>query len=459
MKLYELSVNHELMNTYSCFAKCFYEFLKVILHIKNNKYVKIKVINNEMIVDELSVYVDGEYELSMYSKYKNIIYNIHTMEEVSDFVYLYIGEKHVSSEILFSLMFLIKTINNTGLFGNSSNQDITMNKNKPTINKKEKKEHSTLDELSEKEHNKFNALDKLAELESKLMSKQLIKNNEPIPHKFNAFDKIAELESKLMSKQLIKNDESIPSKPTIEKVSYLEQHDTESSSNTSCSSSSRSSKSSSTSRCYSEFSKFCNENMEIYEMERTKEKIQSLIQNAEKTIDKEDFDLAVYAGELDKVRILEEKETQKMKDKLNQFESQKNFTYKTIYNDFFIKKIISSWDDIPVLFSANFAIFLYLDGKDNDGNDVRPKILDTDDEYRMYNLLLLALTDDAFELPDSESDKIIITDFLDTLPPITLLSSDNIMKSLNDPENDLFENDTTSLNSGANEECGNDTYN
>lgn len=429
MKLYELVVNHELMNTYECFEKCFYEFLKIIIHIKNRKCVRMNVISNEMIVDELC-FDDLQNHLSIYSKYKNIFYDIQTKEEVFDFVYLYTAEKIVSSEILFSLMFLINkiTLDTT----NCLSFDLT--KNKKTNEKPENKKTIEKKENRKPENKKDNI-------------------------KLNTFDKLEELEAKLLSKQLITNDDEVMSKPTIEKVSYLEKHDDDATDTTDTSDTSNTSDNTDS---LSEFSEFCNENMEIYELEKTKEKIKNIISNVEKSIDKEDFDLAVYAGEIDKVRILEEKEKQKMEDKINQFNSQKNFTYKTIYNDFFNKKIIPSWDDIPTLFSANFAIFLYLDGKDCNGNNVRPRILDTDDEYRIYNLLLLALTDDTFELPDLESDRLIITDFLDTLPPITLLSSDNIMKSLNDPENDLFENDATSLNSVEDVEDaknGNNTYN
>jgi hypothetical protein len=415
MKLYELYVQHELTNTYVCFEKCFYEFLKIILHIKNSECAKINVVNNDIIIDELVIgknYIHGKCDLMMYSKYKNITYNIQTQEAIFDFVYLYSAEKYVLSEVLFSLMFLV---------------------NKITCNEPAKS--SVYSEKNVIEKTKNNNDNKI----------QFTKKEKNLSEPLN---RLAELEKKLMSQQLIKQEENIPSKPTIEKISQFDDYGT--------------SDIDTDSGDGSDLDGFYNDYMEIHEMEKAKDKLKNVISNVEKTIDKEDYDLAVYAGELDRVRILKEKETQKMEDKINQFKSQKNFTYKTIYNDFFLTKKIPSWDDIPPLFSANFAIFLYLDGKDCFGNDVRPRILDTEDEYRMYNLLLLALTDDTFELPESKSDELIIADFFDTLPPLNLLSSEKIMKSFNDPENDLFENDVTSLNSdNINDDkiTGNNTYN
>lgn len=422
MKLYELYVQHELMNTYDCFEKCFYEFLKVILHIKKPECVKINVISNDMIIDELGVgdnYIHGDCILTMYSKYKNIIYDVQTKEEVFDFVYLYSSEKYVSSEVLFSLMFLVKRI----MCNIPTKGDTSFLEKYDTCKTKKTEQNNHGDKIRKTEKNTSRSLDRLEELELKLLSKPLINLNE-----------------------------NIPSKPTIEKISHFNHCETRDIDG-------RSDESSSSNG--SDLDGFYSDYMEIHEMEKAKDKIKNIISDVEKTIDKEDFDLAVYAGELDRERILKEKENQKNEDKINQFKSQKNFTYKTIYNDFFITKKIPSWDDIPALFSANFAIFLYLDGKDCFGNDVRPRILDTEDEYRMYNLLLLALTDDTFELPESKDDELIIADFLDTLPPLNLLSSDNIMKSFNDPENDLFENDTTSLNSDNVDEktAGNNTYN
>ena len=417
---------------YNSFIKCLYTLLSDCLY----NDAKLKVVKDEIIiVDILNVIIEKkqyENQLYIYSKYKNIKYDINTNEGLYDFINLYTDKTMVEIDVLFSLQHLVKKIANNYVAIKDDTVYQTLKKN----------------------DNKYNQIEHLKNKE--MTAKNNLKET---------LNKLSNLESKLLSKQLITKENIDTLRPTLEKISNVDKYrlgsetsdlvsETETETETDTESDTKSSVNSDLEDFYNEYNK-------IHEMEKTKEKIKSLMSNVEKTIDKEDYDLAVYAGEIDKERILSEKEKAKEMDKYNQFISQKTFTYKSIYNDFFVAKKIPTWDDIPSLFSANFAIFLFMDGKNHDGNQIREKILDTEDEYRIYKLLLLALTDDTFEMPEDDKDVNLITEFLDSLPPMNLLSADKIMTAYNDPEDELFANDETSLNSNDGDEPqkGNDTYN
>jgi len=154
------------------------------------------------------------------------------------------------------------------------------------------------------------------------------------------------------------------------------------------------------------------------------------------------------------------REKEKEEEDRNIFISEKEYTYPKIYNHFFIKKIIKSWDLIPPLFMIKFVIFLYLDGKNDQGEDVRPKILNTDDEFRIYRLLFNSITDNEFEMPDNDEDTKIVCEFMETMPPVPIIAPDDIMKSLNESDDELFGEDETSMCSGEDitDRGGNITY-
>ena len=58
-----------------------------------------------------------------------------------------------------------------------------------------------------------------------------------------------------------------------------------------------------------------------------------------------------------------------------------------------------------------------MDGKDLCGNSVRPRILDTDEEFIIYKLLYNILNDPEFEMPeDNETELELINDFMNFIP-------------------------------------------
>lgn len=121
------------------------------------------------------------------------------------------------------------------------------------------------------------------------------------------------------------------------------------------------------------------------------------------------------------------------------FMSEKETTYPRILEHFINKYI--SWNSIPPLFMSKFPIFLYLDGRDLDGNSVGERILDTDDEYYVYTLLYDALFDENFDIPSDEKYQNIIKDFMNHIPPIPLITSKQLMEGLNDSDDEIFNDD------------------
>lgn len=155
-----------------------------------------------------------------------------------------------------------------------------------------------------------------------------------------------------------------------------------------------------------------------------------------------------------------EKNKKREEELKNRFLSEKGFTYQKLYNDFFIEKKIKDWDNLPELFKCKFPVYLFMDGKGIDGKDSHERLLDTEDEFTIFKYLYDVITNDDFEMPEDDKYIKIINEFVENLPPIKFLSEDDIMKLLNDPNDDLFEQDNTSQKSGDDPEDvgGNNTY-
>lgn len=135
--------------------------------------------------------------------------------------------------------------------------------------------------------------------------------------------------------------------------------------------------------------------------------------------------------------------------KRNIFVSERDYTYKQIYNrcEFLehdntftslprekVAKTIKTWDDIPVLFATKFAVYLYMNGKDLEGHNVRPNILDCDTAFETFQTLYSSITDEEFEMPDDEDMCLIIDNFSENLPPIRFVSPAEIMEGLNNAD-------------------------
>jgi hypothetical protein len=167
----------------------------------------------------------------------------------------------------------------------------------------------------------------------------------------------------------------------------------------------------------------------------------------------------LYNEEVMESRRLRKEKTEKRKrdEKLSVFESDKTYTYKKIYADMFINTnkngdhYIQSWDQVPELFVVKYAIFLFMDGRDVNGEQVRERLLDTENEYVLYEMLYNVLTNENYSVPDDEKLREIAEEFINTLPPIQIITEEQIMRALNDPDDPIFNEDETSQCSACDE--------
>lgn len=125
---------------------------------------------------------------------------------------------------------------------------------------------------------------------------------------------------------------------------------------------------------------------------------------------------------------------EKRAKRLETFKVEKTTTYPMIYEQMFVTKKIDSWNKIPIFFVTEFPIYLYMDGRNTEGEVVRERLLDREDEFEIFEMLYSAATDDNYELPDDPEKLSIIEDFMATLPPITIMTRDDVMSALNELE-------------------------
>jgi hypothetical protein len=191
---------------------------------------------------------------------------------------------------------------------------------------------------------------------------------------------------------------------------------------------------------------------EIEQTEQSKKNILNTVNELEKDIEIDDNNLSKFASIVDDKEREEKRELDKELQEYNVFISGKEFTYPKIYNHFFDRHIIKTWDDLPALFIAKFPVYLYMDGKNTQGETCRSRLLDTDDEYRIYKMLYESITNDEYEMPDTESDFELVTNFINTLPPIQIMTPQDVLRAMNDSDDELFEKDYTSQCSGSSSE-------
>jgi len=95
------------------------------------------------------------------------------------------------------------------------------------------------------------------------------------------------------------------------------------------------------------------------------------------------------------------------------------------------------------------------------------KLLGTDNDFELFKMLYDSITDDEFELPEDQGLALLVQDFVENLPPIQIVTHKDLLESLNNPNDPLFEEDETSQCSGddpddrdyKDREGGNSSYN
>lgn len=197
---------------------------------------------------------------------------------------------------------------------------------------------------------------------------------------------------------------------------------------------------------------------EIKKMEELKDTLDEKLDDLEKVVDEEQENLSKFHCLLRNDENELKREKERLQEEYSIFTSEKNNTYPIIFNHFFVKKIIGSWEEIPCLFLAKFPVYLYLDGKGTDGNPRHTRYLDTDDEFRLYKLLFDSMLDEDFEFPEDEEDIKIVNDFINTYPLKEVYTIKDVMSALNNPDDELFEQDETSQCSAEEDDDQLNTY-
>jgi hypothetical protein len=89
-------------------------------------------------------------------------------------------------------------------------------------------------------------------------------------------------------------------------------------------------------------------------------------------------------------------------------------------------------NNLPVLFASKFPIYLWMNGKDLQGNQINKNMLRTNNSHDVFNMLYRSLYDDDYELPDDDEKLQIINDFNNFLPSdFNSETVDEIMHKMN----------------------------
>jgi hypothetical protein len=199
----------------------------------------------------------------------------------------------------------------------------------------------------------------------------------------------------------------------------------------------------------------------IGNLEKTKEIVENAIQDFESELNNDNEKLNEYTNNLNEESKSIKKIDEKIEKELSIFISEKEYTYKKIYNA--MKKSGGiDFNKIPTLFMTKFPIFLFMDGKDCKGNNVREKLLDTEDEFKIYNLLYKTLTDENIDDANTDYEDEIICEFINFLPNgFQAFTAEEIMENENkksdDPNHVIFREKETEAD-GIKDDENNNNY-
>jgi hypothetical protein len=460
---------HSKETVFHNFTDCLYEMLSDINdNITNIGYAKIKIIcdsyplkKHDFVMDTLIM--DEHYYVV--SLFKNKKYNLYNDSDLYDFLMVYRTNTNqdINVTMLNSFKYLlndIESLNNKkhhNFFDNKKSSvkesDIKVSKQSDIkVSKQSDKQKQILKELNKKPNSKYddtNMFDSIKNLTQSINSKPLIEKV-IFPEEMN-----------------IDSSDSYDSSYNEEGDSASESCDDNHSSQCSCYTKSVhehcDDNHSSQCSCYTKSvgSNYINDiDAKIQKLEETKKLLDVTVDTVKKNLDEEDLNLSKFSCIVNQKKYKLKMDEDREQEGKNIFISEKEYTYPKIYNHFFIKKIIKSWDSVPPLFMIKFPIFVFLDGKNTSGENVRDKILNTPDEYRLYHLLYDSITNDDFEMPENADDEKLVCEFMETFPPIPILTSNDIMNSLNDSDDELFNEEETSQCSGDDKQDvgGNTTY-
>jgi hypothetical protein len=192
----------------------------------------------------------------------------------------------------------------------------------------------------------------------------------------------------------------------------------------------------------------------LEELEQLKKKTDAILESNMKQFEEDQKNAIEYNINIQNQEFLIKKENEMLEKEYNVFISARDHTYGLIYDKFFVKKQIKDWDCVPAFFMIKFPIFVFLDGRNCDGDIVRPRILHTNDDFRLYRLCYDVITSGNLNYDLSDDDKQLIDIFVETYPKIEIITEEQIMCSLNErdannPDNQIFNEDIISMYSNS----------
>lgn len=151
----------------------------------------------------------------------------------------------------------------------------------------------------------------------------------------------------------------------------------------------------------------------VEKLEKVKVMTENAITNIEIELNEEEENLVNYISNYNIDLKEKKRKVENFEREISIFKTEKEYTYKNIY-DKMIKTGGISFDKIPSLFISKFPVYLFMDGKDCNGNTVRDKLLDREDEYIIFTVLHESLVNE--EIVDSDEYMDLIYNFINFLP-------------------------------------------
>lgn len=179
---------------------------------------------------------------------------------------------------------------------------------------------------------------------------------------------------------------------------------------------------------------------DVEKLEKTKEIMDTAITSFENELEEEKENLNDYVEKMNEDSKKIKLEEEKLDREISVFISERDYTYKKIYSAMISFGAID-FNKIPSLFISKFPVFLFMNGKDCNGVDVRKNLFDTEndeEQFYSYKLLYNILTEEI-SLTDVEDEKYeeLICEFINFLPNgYQLITPDDVMKICNKNSDD-----------------------
>jgi len=150
-----------------------------------------------------------------------------------------------------------------------------------------------------------------------------------------------------------------------------------------------------------------------------------------------------------KKKFGEKKEKEKYEQKLKRYTYDKTEIYPKMCNNLFLTQRFTSLEHIPLLFRRQFIVFLFMDGKNLNGEYVRDSLFDKDNEFEIYELLMNSMDESFCNFPDDKELLSMLEKFEHFIPDIELPSMKNLNESSESSDElyEIFKNRTTGCNS------------